>query len=207
MHNTKSMNNDSPKIPPTKPGKIVIEINKNTLLTLAVVTVLILLTYTAGKANGLKEQQAATIKPSPTVITTTSPIPTPTSTPVKTNYQKPVATPIPTPTPKPERKKVSYTTKEASFNGTYFCYEDRVNELSRQEQTIQVKDAYADSCMAGQQTAYSTCTNNQCIGMEGDAMPCINNCKATTLDTCLSKANDAGSEREKLTRLIREICP
>jgi hypothetical protein len=194
--NPKNSRKDSQK-------KITIEIKKSSVLVILIVFSL-LFAYSLGRAKESANKQTNTpeISPTPTII----PTPTPTQEkPMepKVINQQPVNTPALT--PEPEIKKVSYTTTQASFNGTFYCYENRVNELSRQERNIEVKELESSVCFSSQQILYDQCVN-RCINEVQD-FDCIGDCKKKTLDICLPKAEEVGKEREKLNTLIQEICP
>lgn len=81
-----------------KSPDITIKINRNTILVILLVFVGLMLTYSYGRASGLKNitpSSTPTPKPSPTSINT------PTPKPSVTNYQAPKPTPTPTPDPDP----------------------------------------------------------------------------------------------------------
>lgn len=155
------------------------------------------------------------VQPTPTSI---PPIPTQvvvivTSTPQPTKKIRPAqqvkvlaATAAPLPTLVPVRTKVSFTTTEGEVNGTYSCYQDRVNELTRYENDIKIKTEIAKSCQVFEQVQQSNCASKCSVeGGTSEIVSCVDACYANS--ECLPKFKKVGDLRMEYMAKLREICP
>lgn len=107
------------------------------------------------------------------------------------------------------KKKVTFTTTEATVDGTYQCYEDRVNELTRMENELKMMGAGAETCSMFKQIEVDKCVN-ECPVSGTDWVPEWNTCMKTCfkkLDECLTKSKAAGDKRKEYMNLISQICP
>lgn len=107
------------------------------------------------------------------------------------------------------RKKVTFTTTEATVDGAYQCYEDRVNELTRMENELKVMSASAETCSLFKQAEVNKCVG-QCPINGSDWVAEWTVCKDTCfqkLDECLSKSKEVGDKRKEYMNLISQICP
>jgi hypothetical protein len=135
----------------------------------------------------------------------------PTSKPtIKTEVkviEKKANTPSLKPSPVPTRmpKKVEYTTTEGITDGTYYCFEDKVNEISRKEQEIEMQEGIADTCTSIEQSKAKRCSEN-CTESE-DIAKCVEDCYAVVTEKCLPKHELVGDLREELHKMLGKYCP
>ncbi len=94
---------------------------------------------------------------------------------------------------------VSYTTTEGITNGTYYCYSDKVNEISRLEQDIKLAEGSADICSQSNQSDYQNCY----FACQDDT--CRDNCVNTYVEKCNHSA--IGDMRRDLMNKIYSYCP
>lgn len=114
---------------------------------------------------------------------------------------------IPVPSVAPERNKVQWTSTEGIVDGTYFCFEDKVNEMTKLENTIKMKEAVADSCGMGFEFDAKDCSkdcSDQNLSMD-DYVECSKACWANS--PCLPKHEEVGNLRKELMSKIYEYCP
>lgn len=103
-------------------------------------------------------------------------------------------------------KKVQYTTRQAIIDGTYYCYEDKVNEISRYEQSIELKQYEADACNDTVSYEAKNCSSS-CTNSDYDLMSdCINNCYSSNTK-CKSLNEEVGNMRRNLYVLLSKYCP
>ncbi|MEM3394326.1 MAG: CAP domain-containing protein, partial [Candidatus Methanomethylicia archaeon] len=89
--------------------------------------------------------------------------------------------------------------------GTFYCYEDKVNELSRLQNDIRIYQAVADSCFLAEKGKAEICSSN--CTTEADIAGCVNNCWANVTVNCKDKSTKVGDLRKELYYKVREYCP
>lgn len=114
--------------------------------------------------------------------------------------------------PSLNEKKVQFISTEGVVDGSYYCYESKVNELTRIENEIKVLEFSADGCNISQGFKNNSCRNEECPINHPDWSPewlstCLENCSAKTVGTCLPKYEEVGNQRKELHRLINKYCP
>ena len=107
--------------------------------------------------------------------------------------------------------KVAFTTTEAIVDGTYYCYENRVNELTRMESDIKILQTTADICNDSSQFEADNCIEinckNQGLDFSIDEYSlCLDDCYNNSTD-CLSKNEAVGDKRREYMNLIYQVCP
>ena len=118
--------------------------------------------------------------------------PFPTSAVVNREVDIPSPSPTNTPAPTTVPKKVEFTTTEAIVDGAYYCYEDRVNELTRYKSLIKVKSVSADSCSDISWSEYEYCMDS-CLDGEKTYDECASSCPR---DDCIDRHNEVGELRK-----------
>jgi len=172
---------------------------------LAVIGALTILTLAGVGGWTIYHSQSSNLNPSPTaMVITTIPVPTQEikpKTPVKN-------IPIVVSTTVPIRVRVSFTSTEGVANGTYSCFQDRVNELTRYENEIKLKMAAVTTCNTYRSINASNCSSKCAVG-EGVTTEQITSCVSAcnSANDCLSKAEEVGNLRKEYMGKIKEICP
>lgn len=108
------------------------------------------------------------------------------------------------------RNKVQYKTTSLKNNGTYYCFEDRVNELPPLEAKAQnaIRD-YAQ-CWADQKEDYQICLNNcydSTSANSSDRDQCVNKCGEATDRACKKSGDEITKYNKQISDLLKEICP
>lgn len=103
------------------------------------------------------------------------------------------------------QNRVQYTVTNGLQNGTYYCYPDRVNELTRQDQTIKSGQAALDHCKFQQQPTQDACIA-ACNG-NSNYSACIQPCYDSYLSTCKSEIDSLYNARKELSNKVQQICP
>jgi len=104
-----------------------------------------------------------------------------------------------------DSRRVSFTTTEAMVNGTYYCYEDRVNELTNMESSIKIKMEIAEWCNLSAKSVLDSCTD--ACGSATNYSACTQPCWDTYGSTCASKYEEVGDSRRQYMDMISTICP
>lgn len=183
-----------------------------TNLHLAMLAVILFLIATVGYLYGKTQQiQPAGVKQEPTIIQQAIPIISPTFTPETNTVPKqviylPTPTPSPTPIP-PERKKVStYVDDNGGLTkGNFYCYEDKVNELSDIQNQIRINDIVSDSCMESEQSKALQCSSS--CSTQPDIASCVDACYANVIPNCNDKNTKSGDLRKELYNKVHQYCP
>ena len=115
----------------------------------------------------------------------------------------------PTATPQPAQKKVSVFIDDYGgiTKGNFYCYEDKVNELSNLQNDIRIYEASADSCNAFQRTNASNCSNSCPLGDVDAITACVNSCWDNAIPNCDDKNNKVGDLRKELNNKVHQYCP
>lgn len=169
----------------------------NTYLVVGIMLLLTTTAYLFGKVQTMSKtgvpSQSSEVRSVSTEVT-----PTPTGTPKATTTVKKVLT---TPTPTPERKKVSiYIDDFGGYTkGTFYCYEDKVNELTRIQNDLRIADASTEGCWLKENATLTSC-NSKCGGL----IDCYNGCIAEMEKICGTKPADL---RKELATKVRQYCP
>ncbi len=98
-------------------------------------------------------------------------------------------------------QKVQYTTKQGITNGTYYCCDDKVNEISRMEQQIQIKESAADICYQSHLGEMNSCMSGCSTGNND----CYHNCAEPFLQKCGNYI--VGDMRTELMNKLKQYCP
>jgi len=137
-----------------------------------------------------------------------SPTTPPTNQPQIIQQTQPAVTPKTT-TPK-ERKRVPFvdTSGTRLKSQTYYCYEDRVNELGRTLDKIESERLDVTFCFDDLRNDWQSCLSS-CDMYDFD---CKNECsddynKVLDNDPCEEDAEDVEEAVEKYWKLVSEICP
>ena len=113
-----------------------------------------------------------------------------------------------TPTPTTERKKVPIYLDDAGgiTKGTFYCYEDKVNYLSNQQNLIRIKQSASDSCISQAKFEIEQCTTKECKPLTdlNEYSTCLDKCIKDAYSKCES---DLGQLREQFFREIQQFCP
>jgi len=141
----------------------------------------------------------------------------------KTNIIKDTALPTPSPT---ERKKVPITLTDPTVAGTYYCYEDKANEIMTTQNNLNLAIKTLEICGTtlsfNIKTCFDDCTQkaqaciNNCYG-SGDMLACTYACDApnkTCGDACPKGTEcsdkylgDIDRLRSQLQQLKASYCP
>jgi len=172
-----------------------IKINKNILILLANLLLTSgIITYGYNKiAHLISTNNLQNAKPAPTPIDSITPVvvkPSPTIKIVK-----------PKSTPKPI-KKVPITIDDGGglTKGTFYCFEDKVNELASLQNEIRIKQDLSDMCYRSHENEILSCMND-C----GSDDSCKHNCTEPFLQQCGNY--DVGNLRKELLSKVYEYCP
>jgi hypothetical protein len=168
---------------------------------------------TSGQVEGIKNE----MNPSP------SPTPTPYQTP-KTNTIKQITNQT-TPT-SIERKKVPVTLSDPYLSGTFYCYEDKANEIMTAQSNLSFLLKGLDMCASTIKSKNSLCFSdcsekyNECsqnCKYQNDVISCLKPCEDQSdacNKNCLESAGncdewvrDIEKERERLRNLKQQYCP
>jgi hypothetical protein len=174
----------------TKSQDIIFRINRNTILTLAIVTALLVLSYSFGKA-----QNNSNNLPSPAIKAIPLTTPSPTSSPKTVKPALKVQN-SPQPTKTLERKKVSISLTDSAYGGTYYCFEDNVNLLSQKDNEIRTSIKSFDLCVQTENFNESVCKSS-------GKTDCIN----AWWDKCAPLSQQTEKARAELASLIKTHCP
>ena len=201
--------------PEQKSQDIVFRINRNTILTLLLSFVGILLAFNVVKANYLT---ARTSTPSPTPVQTPKPTSTNTPTPTPMPAQKrvvptnnPTNTPAPTPTPQPVVQKVQYTVTQGYTTGNFYCFASSINTLPDLENQVRYRDTMYQSCTKLAQANYQSCTG-KCPTPNADEImttyiTCLEACAPLKIGTCNSEYDNLQKAKGNLSDQVHKICP
>lgn len=177
----------------------------NKILIYGFAVLAVLVAYLMGRVQTLSYRNEATQVPLPTQ--TYSPPASATIAPQVIYKNNPA---VVLPTQPVARKRVSYiVTQSGAYykNGTYYCFEDRVNELAQIESKIKACDAKGDSCGYKAETDGKNCTAN-CPTADVDAYSaCSKSCYDNAYSGCVSEGQECGNLRKELVNKIYEICP
>lgn len=194
------------------------------IMEIAIVILLLVVGYLFGKTQRIEQKQNVTALPTsiPTIIISTpTPIPAVKQNPA-VNKVKVVDTPIPIPT---ERKKVAVTLIDPSVAGTYYCYEDKANELMSTQNALKLTlDSY-NVCLTTKQMDSQRCLNDclqssnacskSCDKSSPDYSSCTSNClkqQSSCSDGCINYINSCDTSgyenlRTKLIQSKNNYCP
>lgn len=164
---------------------------------------------------GVQQDEESTEITSPTSTPVGNTI-TPTTNQVQSQTSSAAKNPVPKTDPAPVkstetvRNKVQYKTTSLKNNGTYYCFEDRVNELPPLEAKAQnaIRD-YAQ-CWADQKEDYQICSNNcydTTAANSSDRDQCVNKCGEATDATCKRSGDAITKYNKQVSDLLKEICP
>ena len=103
------------------------------------------------------------------------------------------------------QNRVQYTVTNGLQNGTYYCYPNRVNELTQQDQAIKSWQAALDHCKFQQQPTQDSCIA-ACNG-NSNYSSCIQPCYDSYLSVCKSEIESLYNSRKELSNKVHEICP
>ena len=103
------------------------------------------------------------------------------------------------------QNRVQYTVTNGLQNGTYYCYPDRVNELTQQDQAIKSWQSALDHCKFQQQPTQDSCIA-ACNG-NSNYSACIQPCYDSYLSVCKSEIDSLYNSRKELSNKVHEICP
>jgi hypothetical protein len=103
------------------------------------------------------------------------------------------------------QNRVQYIVTNGLQNGTYYCYPDRVNELTQQDQAIKSWQAALDHCKFQQQPTQDSCID-ACNG-NSNYSSCIQPCHDSYLSVCKSEIDSLYNSRKELSNKVHEICP
>jgi len=133
---------------------------------IAIILLLVSVNYLYAKNQELQKlQQKQTLSPTPTNLVT------PTTQPVKqkTNIIKDT---VPPTSISAERKKVAVTLSDSVLSGTFYCYEDKANEIMTTQNNLNLALKTMSICGDTLQFKISTCFNN----CSQSSKTCLNNC-------------------------------
>jgi peptidoglycan hydrolase-like protein with peptidoglycan-binding domain len=90
--------------------------------------------------------------------------------------------------------------------GTFYCFEDKVNYLSNQQNLIRIKQMGAESCNSQAQFEGQQCVDNNCKPLTdiNEYSSCLDKCYKDAYSKCNS---DLGALREQFFREIQQFCP
>lgn len=173
--------------------------NINKYLLVSTVCLLIITAFLVGRIQTKSAQPQ--VESAQTTLQTATPTPAVTNKPA---VQK--AAPA-KPTPTPERKKVSITLNDGGgfTKGTFYCYEDKVNELSNLQNDIRIYQIDADSCNFAEQSKAKDCSSS--CSTQPDIAACVDNCYANALPACSDKNTKVGDLRKELYNKVQQYCP
>ena len=143
--------------------------------------------HTLSNTNVLPAQDTNTIK-NTNIVPTNIPTINPT-----TKTQVIYKSPTPQQTQIPQRKKVNVVIFEIGLAGSYYCYEDKANELTRKEQEIDAQRKLADWCSDD----LEKCKNP----LIAPAIDC------PTIQECTDKTNRIIQLQDEFRGLINSYCP
>jgi len=101
--------------------------------------------------------------------------------------------------------RVQFTSTQGIVDGTYYCYENRVNELTRYEQLIAMKEDSARMCTDSYKPTLNSCVS--ACNSSPDFSNCIKPCYDNASNACISKYEETGNLRKEYMKKIYEICP
>jgi hypothetical protein len=159
-----------------------------------------------------------TVEETPTLIPTNKPVVKKNPTVTQTNT---VNTPIPN-----ERKKVQVTFTDATIAGTYYCFEDKVNELMTTQNNLSIARKNGELCISGNTQIYNICSDqcriagDRCLDLcesSTDVIACGDGCNSKLVDcskSCSEKngdcdkwVNDYEKGKAYLKQLKTNYCP
>jgi hypothetical protein len=105
------------------------------------------------------------------------------------------------------RKKVPIDFNYDRLTGTYYCYEDRINEISRLRDKLSMEGKRYDICFSVK-TSFNNCTD-MCPSLFEDGyenyQPCLDKCIDEHIESCdMDSLNKVAND---LLSLVDEICP
>jgi len=165
----------------------------NKYLVSSLFILLLAVVHLFGRVQTLSEQTKNTqnqVLPAKIELTT-NPTFIPTSKPRVVNKTQP-----PTPTRSPERKKVTVTITEVGLAGTYYCYENKANELVQKQVALNTLHKTAEFCADNARVKINECVNNN------SSADC-----SSYGDECVEKFNTVMSAQDELRKLIKSYCP
>jgi len=186
--------------------------NTKKILLASLVVMLMFSAYLVGKIQTLsttiqpqKNSQVESVK---TELTPTfTPIPTPVPKTNTKTIQKVSASNTPSPTV--ERKKVPIYLDDAGgiTKGTFYCYEDKVNYLSNQQNLIRIKDMAVESCTSQAKFEGDGCVTRNCKPLTdiNEFSSCTDKCYKEAYSKCNS--SEIGQLREQFFKEVQQFCP
>lgn len=131
----------------------------------------------------------------------------------------------PSPTQLQERKKVAVTLSDGALSGTFYCYEDKANEITSIQNLLKMAIQNGTNCYSIKTAELNQCFSNCKYASDS----CIFSCKTSTdqlncNNTCYSQQNtctdscpdgtgcdsitaDVSTYRSKLIQLKNSYCP
>lgn len=108
------------------------------------------------------------------------------------------------------RKRVQYTVNQRQFSGTYSCYEDKVNSLSKMEVEIRTLESVADGCQSRREMSAQSCVSYECSNMPNWTPESYKSCSDrcwSNAGNCDDKHQEVGNKLSEYARMLDESCP
>jgi len=166
---------------------------------ISIITIILLLAsvgYLYAKNRELeKSQPKQTLSPTPTHLVTPTARP---EQPVKqkTNIIKNTTAPTTAPIPV-ERKKVAVTLTDPTVAGTYYCYEDKANEIMTTQNNLNLTIKTLNFCSSNLSNEIKWCFDD----CTQKAKTCVNNCYGSEDMLVCTQACDAQN------KACGDVCP
>jgi hypothetical protein len=116
------------------------------------------------------------------------------------------------PVTSPERKKVSVMIDDYGglTKGTYYCYDDKVNQLANLQNQIRMKNISAQGCESLSKTEGTACSNTNCkLNSSSDEdVKAFDACSLKCYSDASAKCdNGVGDLRRELVSEVQQYCP
>jgi len=183
----------------------------NKILLILTIVLLMAVSYLYGK-----NQKPAWIGGIQTENITPALTPTPTEKPPLRNLrnEQGQSTIIPTQlvnTPTPLRKLVPVSFSTGWVKGTFYCYEDKANELMSLQNALRMANEMANHCSSQANLKYDQCTKDKCSSISAveqleEYKKCLDEC-AKVYDECIEKSKNVGDLENEIFNKKRQYCP
>ena len=104
--------------------------------------------------------------------------------------------------------KVQFNATETSIPGTYYCYENKVNEMVTQQSLTKGARELYETCKDStyNEQVFKDCWNSNCEGLP-DTNDCADSCYSQAFGECKGYYEDYLGYRSKLDKMRWDNCP
>jgi peptidoglycan hydrolase-like protein with peptidoglycan-binding domain len=106
-----------------------------------------------------------------------------------------------------DSKKVLVNVTDAAYAGSYYCYEDKANEITRIQNLLNLRYKLAESCFANAKIKLNDCLEK--CKSDPDFYSCSDKCypESGAKECGDSYENDLTNYRNQLGSMLRQYCP